>query len=62
MTKNTMQNNVSASPSEVGSVSRGSLALTNIPKPTPAISPFASTKNMFKLFMQIYMNTVQNQA
>ena len=57
----------SATPSEAGSLSslsRGSLAPTDAPEPTPgpatSASP-ASTEELFKLFMRIYMDTVKNQ-
>lgn len=38
-----------------------SLALTDIPKPILVFATPTSIKKMFKLFIQIYMDTVKNQ-
>lgn len=55
-----------ATPSEAGSESssltRGSLTPIDIPELTPGPAPPASTDELFKLFMQTYMDTVKNQV
>ena len=43
-------------------LSRGSPASTDGPEPTPAPASPASTDELFKLFMQTYIDTVKNQA
>ena len=49
----------------LSSLSRGSLAPTNTPKPTSGTATSASpvsTKELFKLLLRTYMDIVKNQA
>ena len=65
-TKGTIQENATLSEADLlSSLSRGSQAPTNTPKPTSGPTVITSptfTEEVIKLFIQMYMDTIKDQA
>ena len=59
---NTRASSILIEDSLSSSLTGGSSAPTDGPEPTLTSVPPASTEELFKLFMQTYMDTVKNQA